>query len=1126
MSEPKKNNLANTSTSSASTSPIHLKDTKSLSSEQRTQKVTTQSSELSKDKYDEIDKQKSLEYVFNTILKQWNKFVEKHNKLTGDKMSTVFNCIKNGNYYVDDGDKDNIEILNQETWVKREEYYLKENGADSRIKQLEKLKDIIASYYNQDEAKTFKSILQDALNSSDWKLLLKGFKVYIELLISYYDFFESLSSNLPENLNVSPNGAVTTGSMEDSVNKYNEFVQKLNNLIDENGESKIRAAFGMMEGKSENLNIKSWVTKAKKVDIKSFQILEIIENLSSELSTYFQNDYMKKIFGEDKNSPIAVLHKLVTECNTTLNKLENKLTLVKNQQAKIPPNFQAPKPPSEGLNQIVRNYNKFVKEYRNLLNLSSEKVVVFLYRVLESYKNTSVEYNVYGWKSIHSSKEDFQNQNDINAKLKGLADEFLGYLNFQSGAYENYKSRIENAINKEDYQTVTKLLGEIVEWLCQMYNWIVQNIDKELGGIAPVPKCGSTSGNSTRLLPLPPSKKSNVSPNSVTVPPISEQNLLLMPKESAAVKENIVELEKFKGKLDAFIKKHDEFAEKIGKLNDQELEKEMLKVLKPQSVYDPQNVYNVERLRISWFLKLEEQSYEECNMKTLLAEYEKSLNTAKAGGSLRDCMYAWEYMVQIMAAILPSDELANEYITEINNIVNNIEGVYKGKHNDVSTAVNTVVENLESIQEKAEEMLSVLNKLMRDLLKEFNKVYKNKNNKLELKDILVEKKCTLESFVSKFESFLKGYETFREGSVIYDFYDNGYFVEHAKSIIYEVFKLKENLEEVKNNIWCAENYKDLIKDIRSKIEIVRKHLNGEEYELDVCMSDWSMLLNLLLHFIPKDKQDEYAAALNTILQKGSDAKNIAEKDEAIQKERALARQILRYMNNVLHRLTEELNAITNKNKEENKEPELANFLERETDKQGEGINKNVKKCFKEAFEVFVDCIKSGKAESVNVQNVISKFSSIGDKKFKTALSIALKDGKLSTWNNDISKSAMGVLFISMAYFKNSKDVVNACKGLKEGGLNSSASTSNDFLGNCFTVRKGIKNYVGPKCTGENLILAVYNDSRYAKAFKQFIPEKDHVKGIIKIFKRSLLGHAAHTIAKKTKKFFGIGKSKK
>lgn len=258
---------------------------------------------------------------------------------------------------------------------------------------------------------------------------------------------------------------------------------------------------------------------------------------------------------------------------------------------------------------------------------------------------------------------------------------------------------------------------------------------------------------------------------------------------------------------------------------------------------------------------------------------------------------------------------------------------------------------------------------------------------------------------------------------------------------------------------------------------------GEISNLSDCVREWQKIIGALVKFLPSDYKTKYEDAVKTICANADVGGQKAM--DAVRDLRFLARKILKYMQATQEKLSAALGGEV-----QDDGTSIEKYAELDVDTDGKvktqvaEVTKGVKESFKKVCGEFT---KDG--NSFKVSGVTASFNLMQDGLFRHLLYAALKNNKLkTTWatNNDNKlsevekekRATMGVLFISMTYFKNSADVVNACKGLKEGGLKSQNAKNDTFIENAVKVRKAIQNAALGGVTGENLILkAVVNKAK-------------------------------------------------
>ncbi len=257
------------------------------------------------------------------------------------------------------------------------------------------------------------------------------------------------------------------------------------------------------------------------------------------------------------------------------------------------------------------------------------------------------------------------------------------------------------------------------------------------------------------------------------------------------------------------------------------------------------------------------------------------------------------------------------------------------------------------------------------------------------------------------------------------------------------------------------------------------------FEIDELVHLWSTFLSneLIAKYLPESKAKDYRRDLKLIK---SEIVINPSLEESIEKYNLLSKKILRYMEAVLARLNSEasengIERILKKITKHEPDRDLTEILETKKDVDGKFTGMNTSKVSTAFNKAIKSLVKNGKvAKNINIDDLISQFSEV--KGFKGALKTSLKSSKLDGWgietgNEEETKkirTVMGVLLISMAYLPGGSDsILNACDGLKQGGLKG---TGYDFIGQASKVRKEIKKQALKGVTGDKLANNLKNGS--------------------------------------------------
>lgn len=306
-------------------------------------------------------------------------------------------------------------------------------------------------------------------------------------------------------------------------------------------------------------------------------------------------------------------------------------------------------------------------------------------------------------------------------------------------------------------------------------------------------------------------------------------------------------------------------------------------------------------------------------------------------------------------------------------------------------------------------------------------------------------------------------------------------------------KNKHSLKEIVKSVFPDKNdqyhWDKRVVDQHEEFKIDKSELDDKEKIAE----KWKKLSNRLVSYVPVSNTFKYIQIFDGINRRVSTTEDF----KTLMNEYNLpAKKILRYMEAVLARLNSTasegivgrtLKAMT-KGDEESQEQKPRNLEEafiirEETDDEGKKElvytnNSQVSKAFEKAAKYFKNNKGDEKYGMNENQELVGYFSGI--KGFKSAISSALKSTSLGAWSlyrkdaNDkkvdtssTRHSAMGVILISMAYLPGgSESILNACDGLKQGGLKG---TGNDFIGYASKVRKEIKKLALEGATGDKLV---------------------------------------------------------
>lgn len=308
-------------------------------------------------------------------------------------------------------------------------------------------------------------------------------------------------------------------------------------------------------------------------------------------------------------------------------------------------------------------------------------------------------------------------------------------------------------------------------------------------------------------------------------------------------------------------------------------------------------------------------------------------------------------------------------------------------------------------------------------------------------------------------------------------------------------KNKNSLEEIVKSVFPDEidqyHLDKIVVDQHKEFKIDKSELDDKEKIAE----KWKKLSDRLVSYVPVSNTFEYIQIFDGINRRVSTTEDFK---TLMNEYNLLAKKILHYMEGVLARLNSTasegivgrtLKAMTKGDEEsqEQKPRNLENDLTIRKDENGKFIDPapeevdtgDIFTAFKKAAKYFKE---GSECDITKIQELVGYFSGI--KGFKSAIGSALNDSHNVSWgptnfgrneNGPIGNYnekkrrlyAMGVILISMAYLPGgSESILNACDGLKQGGLKG---TGNDFIGHASKVRKEIKKLALEGATGDKLV---------------------------------------------------------
>ena len=405
-----------------------------------------------------------------------------------------------------------------------------------------------------------------------------------------------------------------------------------------------------------------------------------------------------------------------------------------------------------------------------------------------------------------------------------------------------------------------------------------------------------------------------------------------------------------------------------------------------------------------------------------------------------------------------------------------------------------------------EASISTMYTLLLDTLQKFNRVLLNRGYMSKIRS---QKEKDL---VTKVNTWIGKYNAFADNCQ--KMFNN------SKRISPEDFKKmsQEALGEDCSDIWLNRKDDIVVREIE-KIDIIES------------LSCLYNLENRYMEFLPKNHKAEYQSALKGIWEElnvvideidyrikfNRNYEEYLDKvDTLIERIYVLINKILRYMKNAMAILKAKANEDTQENNEgsvpkkkksgvsskikrtlgevfskkkkskREEEPKLDAYLEIKEDNQEE-INKKIKGFFEEVAKNYFG--PKGKFDQVQLYNTVNTNMKL-DRLYKEALLKSLSSSNLlrcsgggDTDDEKEKRAALGVLFVSMAYLK-PKEVVDACDGLKVGGIKYTSGNKDDFIEKASTVRKVIKNAAKGNVSGEALIKQIKNKAN--DEFRYFI----------------------------------------
>ena len=275
----------------------------------------------------------------------------------------------------------------------------------------------------------------------------------------------------------------------------------------------------------------------------------------------------------------------------------------------------------------------------------------------------------------------------------------------------------------------------------------------------------------------------------------------------------------------------------------------------------------------------------------------------------------------------------------------------------------------------------------------------------------------------------------------------------------------------------------------------------EEFKIDKSELDdkkkiaekWKKLSDRLVSYVPVSNTLKYAQIFDGINRRVGTTKDF----ETLMNEYNLpAKKILRYMQGVLARLNSTaaegvvgrtLKAVT-KGDKKTQEPKrnLEEELTNDEPVQDSASEIDTTKIFTSFRKVGESLGKDSEINFEQKNDLIKCFSEI--KGFHGAIDETLRSSRLGIWGAENSgskfrRSSMGVILISMAYLPGGSDsILNACDGLKQGGLKG---TGNDFIVHASKVRKEIKKQALKGVTGDKLVNSLKSGNA-SESLKYFI----------------------------------------